>query len=83
MSVNNLLMASAQMFPPKAKWSVEQIPDLSGKVVMVTGVYSIYRVLPALNSTSCSSYRTGGNTGIGKETVKVRISVRFPIPNSS
>ncbi|KAJ6490453.1 NAD-P-binding protein [Mycena vulgaris] len=25
------------MFPPKAKWSASQIPDLSGKVVLVTG----------------------------------------------
>ncbi|KAI0030801.1 NAD-P-binding protein [Vararia minispora EC-137] len=27
----------AQMFPPKPKWGVEQIPDLSGKVTIVTG----------------------------------------------
>ena len=26
-----------QMFPPKPTWTVEQIPDLSGKVCLVTG----------------------------------------------
>lgn len=36
--------------PPKAKWSVADIPDLSGKVMIVTG----------------------GNAGIGRETVKVQ-----------
>ena len=35
--------------PPKAKWGVADIPDLSGKVMIVTG----------------------GNAGIGRETVKV------------
>jgi len=37
-----------QSFPPKAKFTTDQIPDLTGRVVIVTG----------------------GNVGVGKETIK-------------
>ncbi|KAI0920757.1 hypothetical protein AcW1_005064 [Taiwanofungus camphoratus] len=39
----------SSLFPPRPKWGVSQMPDLSGKVMIVTG----------------------GNAGIGYETVKV------------
>ncbi|OBZ71702.1 Retinol dehydrogenase 11 [Grifola frondosa] len=35
-------------FPPKSKFSTDQIPDLTGRVIIVTG----------------------GNTGVGKQTIK-------------
>jgi len=41
-----------QSFPPKPTWGVDDIPDLSGKVVIVTG----------------------GNAGVGKETIRALLS---------
>ncbi|KAK7008517.1 NAD(P)-binding protein [Favolaschia claudopus] len=44
-----LSIIDQNIFPPKAKWTVAEVPDLSSRVALVTG----------------------GNSGIGLETVKV------------
>ncbi|KAL6302935.1 NAD(P)-binding protein [Sparassis latifolia] len=47
-----MLSTLTNLFPPKPKWAVEQMPDLLGQVIIVTG----------------------GNAGIGRETVKALLS---------
>ncbi|KAA1473087.1 NAD-P-binding protein [Dentipellis sp. KUC8613] len=35
--MGNILATLVQMYPPKAKWGVDDIPDLTGQVTIVTG----------------------------------------------
>jgi len=34
---NKLIGSFSQIFPPKPTWSVEEVPDQTGKTVIVTG----------------------------------------------
>jgi retinol dehydrogenase 12 len=67
--MSTALSIVSQISPPKPKWSVDDIPDLLGKVIIVTG--QCYGSLPCL-AEFLSAILLGGNTGIGKETAKVR-----------
>lgn len=60
------LSVLVQSFPPSPIWGVNEIPDLTGKVILVTGAFTRY-ILKA-----CVLNFVGGNAGVGKETVKVR-----------
>jgi retinol dehydrogenase-12 len=33
------LSALVQTFPPRPTWGTDEIPDLTGKVILVTGVF--------------------------------------------
>ncbi|KAG8913147.1 hypothetical protein FRC00_002932 [Tulasnella sp. 408] len=61
-----------QMFPPRPVFNPEtDIPDLTGKVVIVTGEFSLVRehYLVFFMNVSAVAH-AGGNSGVGKETVK-------------
>ncbi len=64
--------AIQQSFPPKSKFSVDDIPDLAGRVVIVTGAWNPFQALDAFRADVFAL--GGGNVGIGYETVKVRES---------
>ncbi|KAF7789134.1 hypothetical protein EIP86_000069 [Pleurotus ostreatoroseus] len=56
-SARNYGATLEQAWPPKPRFSPEQMPDLTGRVVIVTGLF-------------INNFEDRGNTGVGKETVK-------------
>lgn len=56
----------AQSFPPKSEFDIADIPDLTGKIIIVTGQYLQMQTL-----SFDAEQSSGGNGGIGYETIKV------------
>ena len=61
-----------EAFPPKSKFSVDDIPDLAGKVIIVTGANTgmPMKILHRKNLCSWTDFVTWLYPGIGKETAK-------------
>jgi hypothetical protein len=60
-----------QTFPPKPTWSTDDIPDLTGKVVLITGGNSFKTIMTFVVVTSNLISEFVGNSGLGLETAKV------------
>ena len=62
-----------QSYPPEPEFSTKHIPDLTGRVVIVTGMYiiSFSTILAPGSEYIVITSVPGGNAGIGKETVRV------------
>jgi hypothetical protein len=73
--MGGILSIAQVSFPPRPTWGVDDIPDLTGKVAIVTGAFINLGVCLYANMV------TGGNTGVGKETVKVRFARHREAPN--
>ncbi|KAJ7641841.1 hypothetical protein FB45DRAFT_1054248 [Roridomyces roridus] len=58
------------LFPPKAKWSINEIPDQTGKVVLVTGYGGIGKeTARVLLTKNAKVYVAGRNEQAGNEAV--------------
>lgn len=65
-----VVMMANESFPPKPTWTTEDVPDLTGKVIIVTGMFiSIYFLVFA----NLFRIVLGGNSGLGLELTKVRL----------
>ena len=69
-TMRNFWPVFAQAYPPRSSFSVDQIPDLTGRVMLVTGIPISRRPL----FRKLTARPLGGNTGIGYETVKALLA---------
>lgn len=60
-----------QSWPSKPTWTPDEIPDLTGKVVLVTGSYAAHVCVRCGTSLNVYVAPLGGNSGVGKEMVRV------------
>ena len=72
--MGGILSVAQQSFPPHPTWAVDDIPDLTGKVAIVTG--ALTRRLGVLSAKR--NLVAGSNVGVGKETVKVCMFDNYP-----
>src|SRR5882762_152195 len=59
----------AMIFPPASKFNTQDVPDLTGKVMIVTGRSFVVTSNARWRTFTGSKY-PGGSSGIGKETVR-------------
>lgn len=69
--MGGIISALGEAFPPASKFNVDSIPDLSGKVMLVTGGNTGLLLTLDVHMVSMFVFLTFSCLGIGKETVKV------------
>ncbi|KAH8834838.1 NAD(P)-binding protein [Flagelloscypha sp. PMI_526] len=69
--MGNYISIMAQMYPPKTKWTVDDMPDLTGKVVIVTGGNTGcgYYTVQALLKHNAKVYLAARTEGKAKEAI--------------
>jgi len=65
-----------EAYPPKSNFATSDIPDLTGKVVIVTGANT--GAPQTLASFLGTSAKHDNNSGVGKETVKASQKLHIP-----
>ena len=75
----SLNAAKQTICPPKSDFTVDSMPDLTGQVMIVTGKF--FRLRRADLDRLCLAY-SGGNAGLGRETIKVTMFLEYVVNRS-